>query len=297
MSLFYCSDFHSFQFNIDPFIDALQQSKRLHAIELDRPVCKLYNSHRVNSCPRGSDCPYKHNNRSNSSSHSSDSTDVVCKHWLRGLCKKGENCEFLHEYDLSKMPVCHFFSTFGECHNNDCPFLHVKAIDNDKECPFYIRGFCKHGNHCQYRHTRKIACPHYLAGFCIKGPQCQLGHPKFEISSSTDSNNNSNSNPIAPESSDELMLQQPDMPSRDRAIPNRKPKETIQSLQCHRCQQFGHFAAACPNVSEEQSGKAVRPLSQVTCFKCGEVGHYASFCTQPRRTDRFAANNPQSARR
>jgi hypothetical protein len=38
---------------------------------------------------------------------------VVCKHWLRGLCKKGDNCEFLHEYDLSKMPPCHFFINYG----------------------------------------------------------------------------------------------------------------------------------------------------------------------------------------
>ena len=29
---------------------------------------------------------------------------IVCKHWLRGLCKKGDGCEFLHEYDMSKMP-------------------------------------------------------------------------------------------------------------------------------------------------------------------------------------------------
>ena len=29
---------------------------------------------------------------------------IVCKHWLRGLCKKGEDCEFLHVYALDKMP-------------------------------------------------------------------------------------------------------------------------------------------------------------------------------------------------
>ena len=31
---------------------------------------------------------------------------VVCKHWLKGLCKKGEACEFLHEYNIRKMPEC-----------------------------------------------------------------------------------------------------------------------------------------------------------------------------------------------
>jgi hypothetical protein len=31
---------------------------------------------------------------------------VVCRHWLRDLCMKGAACEFLHQYDLSKMPLC-----------------------------------------------------------------------------------------------------------------------------------------------------------------------------------------------
>ncbi len=39
---------------------------------------------------------------------------IVCKHWLRGLCKKGDQCEFLHEYDMSKMPECYFYSRFSE---------------------------------------------------------------------------------------------------------------------------------------------------------------------------------------
>ena len=38
----------------------------------------------------------------------------MCKHWLRGLCKKGDQCEFLHEYDMSKMPECYFYTRFSE---------------------------------------------------------------------------------------------------------------------------------------------------------------------------------------
>jgi len=30
----------------------------------------------------------------------------VCKHWLRGLCKQGDDCDFLHVYDPSRMPQC-----------------------------------------------------------------------------------------------------------------------------------------------------------------------------------------------
>ena len=46
--------------------------------------------------------------------HISGEKTVVCKHWLRGLCKKGDQCEFLHEYDMTKMPECYFYSKFGK---------------------------------------------------------------------------------------------------------------------------------------------------------------------------------------
>ena len=71
---------------------------------------------------------------------------VVCKHWMRHLCKKGDECEFLHEYEMSKMPICYFFQRFGECNNKDCQYLHVDAETlKIRECAWYDRGFCKHG--------------------------------------------------------------------------------------------------------------------------------------------------------
>ena len=54
---------------------------------------------------------------------------VVCKHWLRGLCKKGDDCDFLHQLDRDRMPECWFFSNFGECNNKDCIFLHLRPED------------------------------------------------------------------------------------------------------------------------------------------------------------------------
>lgn len=51
-------------------------------------------------------CPFRHVGREKM---------VVCKHWLRGLCKKGDGCDFLHEYDATKMPECYFYSKFGRC--------------------------------------------------------------------------------------------------------------------------------------------------------------------------------------
>ncbi|NWX38598.1 CPSF4 factor, partial [Notiomystis cincta] len=67
---------------------------------------------------------------------------AVCKHWMRGLCKRGDGCDFLHDYDATRMPECYFYSKFGECRNKDCPFLHA---DGTAGCPWYDRGFCRHG--------------------------------------------------------------------------------------------------------------------------------------------------------
>lgn len=76
---------------------------------------------------------------------------VVCRHWLRDLCMKGSACEFLHQYDLSKMPLCRH----GErCKISDCPFRHISEA-NRLECVFYSQGFCIHGPFCRYKHIRR----------------------------------------------------------------------------------------------------------------------------------------------
>ena len=38
---------------------------------------------------------------------------------------QGDDCEYLHEYDMTKMPECYFFSKYGECSNKDCQYLHI----------------------------------------------------------------------------------------------------------------------------------------------------------------------------
>jgi cleavage and polyadenylation specificity factor subunit 4 len=109
------------------------------------------------------------------------STAVVCKHWLRGLCKKNERCEFLHEYNLNKMPECFFFNVYGVCNNNECLFLHVRPDSAARECVWYNRGFCKNGNGCKNKHIRAKLCWDYYSGFCKLGPECKLGHAKFDL--------------------------------------------------------------------------------------------------------------------
>lgn len=108
-------------------------------------------------------------------------TAVVCKHWLRGLCKKNEKCEFLHEYNLKKMPECFFFNVYGVCNNSECLFLHLKPDSAARECVWYKRGFCKNGSTCKNKHNRAMMCWDYYAGFCKNGPFCKFAHPKFEI--------------------------------------------------------------------------------------------------------------------
>ncbi|KRH92931.1 Polyadenylation factor I complex, subunit, Yth1 (CPSF subunit) [Pseudoloma neurophilia] len=106
---------------------------------------------------------------------------VVCKHWLRGLCKKNKNCEFLHEYNLKKMPECFFFSKYGECSNQECVFLHIDPNSISRECLWYKRGFCRHGLLCRNKHVKKRLCLNYFYGFCKDGPNCPYGHPKSEM--------------------------------------------------------------------------------------------------------------------
>ncbi|XP_035198433.1 putative cleavage and polyadenylation specificity factor subunit 4-like protein [Oxyura jamaicensis] len=108
--------------------------------------------------------------------HTGTERAVVCKHWVRGLCKKGDGCGFLHGYDVTKMPECYSHAKLGECSNKDCPFLHTHATADSGACPWYDRGFCRHGPSCKYKHTRRVMCANYLVGFCPEGPKCKFMH-------------------------------------------------------------------------------------------------------------------------
>lgn len=143
---------------------------------------------------------------------------VVCRHWLRDLCMKGAACEFLHQYDLAKMPLCRH----GErCKIKDCPFRHISEGER-LECAFYKSGFCIHGPFCRYKHLKrpredlpvvadftlglaqmqsgkdgeklmrrpapkpneffKISlCKHFMQGECPFGDGCHFAHGEHEL--------------------------------------------------------------------------------------------------------------------
>lgn len=210
----------------------------------------------VKACTMGALCPLRHIIKDK---------QVVCKHWLRGLCKKGDQCEFLHEYDLSRMPECFFFSKYLACSNRECPFRHIDPESKIKDCPWYDRGFCRHGPYCKNRHRRRVICPFYLLGFCPEGPLCKFSHSSFDLP---------------------LIEPQPKL--------NYRPNYGVT---CHNCHERGHKATHCPHLpaqtqlpqidanklkqyASQAQEQQRRNIADITCYKCGEKGHYANRCTK-----------------
>lgn len=123
---------------------------------VDEQICRLALT--PAGCPLGPlHCPLRHTTPSplnfgpadaSAANLGRDRLATVCKHWLRGLCKKGDACEFLHEYNLRRMPECWWFARHGTCTAGDeCLYAHPK--ERKIECPDYQRGFCRLGT-CEY---------------------------------------------------------------------------------------------------------------------------------------------------
>lgn len=55
----------------------------------------------------------------------------VCVHWLKGVCRKGNQCEYLHLYVPEKIPICRFFKERGHCDQQEtCVYRHPDKPDD-----------------------------------------------------------------------------------------------------------------------------------------------------------------------
>ena len=285
LPLSHCS-WDDYPLSLDTLVDSMQAQKRFTQLNTQGGVCSYYLNGQ--SCIRSSHCPFKH--------HRTPQL-LVCKHYLRGLCKKGDCCDFVHQYDLSRMPTCQFFLAYGECGNPDCNFLHVKQDAEEEDCDDYTHGFCPLGVKCERTHKRAVVCAAWLAGFCASGLECDSAHPKFELDGGKERRR---AQAKQREKRQQMML----AADADRGMTEdgrgyftervtykmaHQPKQTtsIASITCNICHQQGHFAAACPQRTEGGMGGGGmgrgRSMDDVQCFRCGERGHYANVCQNPKR--------------
>ncbi|KAJ9662495.1 RNA-binding component of cleavage and polyadenylation factor [Neophaeococcomyces mojaviensis] len=161
-----------YTFSFTPFL----RTNSLAALASTVPVCETYAS--TGSCPLGRRCPNRHPTPNQPQGHhyGRNNDNYVCKHWLKGLCKKGDDCDYLHEYNLRKMSECQFYNQNGYCQNGDeCLYVHVKEDSKLPLCEDYNAGFCEKGPRCDKRHVRRKLCEFYLAGFCPDGRECKHG--------------------------------------------------------------------------------------------------------------------------
>lgn len=188
---------------------------------------------------------------------------VVCTHWMRGLCKKGEHCEFLHTFDPTKMPICKYFQN-GSCKNENCQYLHRDPRIKVNECPYYERGFCKNGLNCKNAHNKKKLCEDYLYGFCIRGPTCDKMHIKSLVSIDDDNL--------------EILA--------NFGITSAQAAPDTKAI-CHRCGNRGHKSDVCKNpaISKEElqnilvnDEEYMRKAKNVSCYRCRKIGHYPIIC-------------------
>ncbi|CAM6086094.1 unnamed protein product [Calypogeia fissa] len=76
---------------------------------------------------------------------------VLCTHYMKGRCAKGDQCTFSHDaVPLTKQEPCKFLMSHSCLKGDDCPYSHdLRAFP----CKFFhTRGLCYDGENCQFSH-------------------------------------------------------------------------------------------------------------------------------------------------
>eukprot|EP00760_Papus_ankaliazontas_P032190 PhM_4_TR5679/c0_g1_i1/m.98958/K14404/CPSF4, YTH1; cleavage and polyadenylation specificity factor subunit 4 len=235
--------------------------KDAETVRKSREICFDFQN---GSCTK-SNCTFRHALVADDPAMLRSARTEVCKYWLRGLCTAGDDCPWLHEFDMKKIPECIYHQKLGECSNPECIFQHKTNEERVPRCAAYDRGFCGLGPKCTLRHVKQQPCPKYLAGFCPQGTKCNLGHPAM------------------------LFFDEESIRSRIKARMIEERREGNLNVVCDRCRDPGHIAPRCPgrekglvlNILNETREPGKQP-SRDGCYVCGERDHTARVCPKRR---------------
>ena len=115
---------------------------------------------------------------------------TICRHWQRGLCKKGDTCTFAHGEEERRAPtICKHWKT-GTCKKGDkCAFAHSEVLKESpakkartkppaSEEPPEPDGFNSQGLRIR---AGKAECAWYRrTGVCLFLQRCKFSHPEWD---------------------------------------------------------------------------------------------------------------------